>query len=182
MKSPVKYLTDEEYSALPIEERVLHVARSKVGVREAGRNRGHWVSRFLASVGLGPGYAWCAAFVSWCIEEAGGTKGRYGPWPKWKRAAVRYWASHAVWRGDSFDLNHAKRGMLLYWVYKNGQGHIGFITGVDTDSRGNVVAIRTIEGNTNKAGSREGDGVYDKTRAVNSLRRRYHVGVIQWWK
>ena len=37
---------------------------SQIGVREAtGRNDGKQVELYLKSVGLGKGYAWCAAFV-----------------------------------------------------------------------------------------------------------------------
>ena len=32
-----------------------------VKVREVGVNSGYWVLKFLSAVGLGKGYAWCAA-------------------------------------------------------------------------------------------------------------------------
>jgi hypothetical protein len=50
--------------------RHLLVASSFVGVTERGANRGPEVEMFLRGVGLGPGHAWCAAFVSYCLEVA----------------------------------------------------------------------------------------------------------------
>lgn len=56
MKSPVKYLTDAEYTALPVQERALQFAAAQVGQREIGKNAGPFVTRILAAVGLGPGF------------------------------------------------------------------------------------------------------------------------------
>ncbi|WP_294183599.1 peptidoglycan-binding protein [uncultured Sphingobacterium sp.] len=48
------------------------IAASEIGVRETGgENRGPEISRYLAYVGLGEGYEWCAAFASWCYGQAG---------------------------------------------------------------------------------------------------------------
>jgi hypothetical protein len=45
---------------------------SQLGVCEAtGHNDGREVEKYLRSVGLGKGYAWCAAFVHWCFDSAG---------------------------------------------------------------------------------------------------------------
>ncbi|MDP6779639.1 MAG: peptidoglycan-binding domain-containing protein, partial [Candidatus Latescibacteria bacterium] len=50
----------------------LDIALDEVGVREVPRNsnRGEKVEQYLASVGLEPGLAWCAAFAYWCVGEA----------------------------------------------------------------------------------------------------------------
>ena len=51
-------------------EELQQIYQSQVGVREqGGANRGEQVEQYLASVGFGPGYAWCAAFVSWCYQQ-----------------------------------------------------------------------------------------------------------------
>lgn len=59
MKSPVPYFNDAEYTALPVQERALQFASAQVGRREIGKNAGPFVSKILASVGLGPGFPWC---------------------------------------------------------------------------------------------------------------------------
>jgi hypothetical protein len=152
LKSPVAWLTDAEYRRSPFPERALAQARGKVGVRELPVNRGFWVERFLASVGLGPGHAWCAAFVHWCLVEAGAPKkalpkaaGRVRSWRDWAAANGRSGAS-------------PKRGRLAYWLNKDGTGHIGLVA----EASGG--RVRTIEGNTNEAGAREGVAVLDKWR------------------
>jgi hypothetical protein len=76
MKSPVSYLTDSQFSALPLAERALHVARSQVGVKEvpSGSNWGPMVKIFLAFAGWKSPQPWCAAFIGYCIVQAGGKK------------------------------------------------------------------------------------------------------------
>jgi hypothetical protein len=57
-----------------------------------------------------------------------------------------------------------KRGDIVCFTFS----HIGIAVGYpDTD--GNVL---TVEGNTNGDGSREGDGVYKKTRHISKIRSR----------
>ena len=51
---------------------IREVYTAELGVRElTGNNDGADVEKYLESVGLGKGYAWCAAFVHWCLEQAG---------------------------------------------------------------------------------------------------------------
>lgn len=59
----------------PLLHTTLAVAVSQIGVMEnpPGRNTGPEVDKYLESVGLGPGYAWCAAFVYWVFEKAART-------------------------------------------------------------------------------------------------------------
>lgn len=55
-----------------LRERIVDVALNEIGVREAtGNNDGQRVEEYLAYTGLGKGYAWCAAFASWCYGQAG---------------------------------------------------------------------------------------------------------------
>jgi hypothetical protein len=60
-----------------------------------------------------------------------------------------------------------KAGDIVIFTFS----HIGIATSAP-DKKGNV---ETIEGNTNGAGSREGDGVYRKTRHVSKIRSRIRV-------
>ncbi len=60
------------YSGPGMRERIIDIAVQEIGVREAtGNNDGKRVEEYLAYTGLGAGYAWCAAFVSWCYGQAG---------------------------------------------------------------------------------------------------------------
>lgn len=53
-------------------QKAWEIARSQIGVKEQplGSNAGPQVNAYLKSVGLGPGYFWCAAFVYWCFQQA----------------------------------------------------------------------------------------------------------------
>ena len=57
-----------------------------------------------------------------------------------------------------------KRGDIVCFTFS----HIGIALGSPNED-GNVL---TCEGNTNGAGSREGDGVYKKTRNISKIRSR----------
>lgn len=162
MKSPVAYLADAEYTALPVQERALQFASAQVGQREVGKNAGPFVTKLLAAVGLGPGFPWCAAFVSWCLRNAGSTAG-----PSSGRAAVRNWARWASKTGRSSAT--PTRGSLFYWLNDNGTGHIGFVTKVEG------AQFHSIEGNTDDGGSREGDGTYRRVRTIGKCK------FIRWW-
>lgn len=134
-----------------------------MGEKEQGHNAGPFVTMLLKAVSLPPGNAWCAAFVSYCLKKAGFTKG-----PTKNRARVKAWADWGFEKG--VITKHPQRGDLFFWLNQNGTGHIGFYLGDDPDG------MRVIDGNTNVAGSREGDGVYKHVR-----RKGASIRFIRWW-
>ena len=127
--------------------------RAEVGVREAtGNNDGHHVEKYLASTQLGPGHAWCAAFVNWNMRRCGVIGPKAAAWsPSWFPVEK---LTKTPQPGDVFG---------IYFPAKNRIAHVGFI-----DQWSNT-RVRTIEGNTNAAGSREGDGVYIKYRMLKQI-------------
>ncbi|MNJ96967.1 hypothetical protein D3C87_147020 [compost metagenome] len=55
-----------------LRRQIYEIAANEIGVRETGGdNKGAEISKYLAYVGLGDGYGWCAAFASWCYGQAG---------------------------------------------------------------------------------------------------------------
>lgn len=134
---------------------------SQVGIRElTGRNDGREVSAYLQSVGLTEGHAWCAAFVYWCFSQCG------------VKAPCSGWSP--MWFSDKFTIY--RRGVKnLHLVPK--PGDVGGIWYKDKQRIAHVFFIHategnnfvTIEGNTNGAGSREGNGVYRKIRPANTV-------------
>lgn len=148
-------------ATVPVDQRacVMEGATADVGVREAsGRNDGPEVERYLAHVGLGPGYAWCAAFVSYHLDQCGVRNPRSAWSPAFASVADQVWtprkASRSPRPGDVFSIWFANLGRV---------GHVGFVTGLD----GNY--INTVEGNTSGPGSREGDGVYARRRQLSKI-------------
>ncbi len=136
-------------------------AEKHIGVTEAtGNNDGIWVERYLKSTGLGKGFPWCAAFQSFIHNETcfnAPHSARVVDWFKTKVVYKKEWGYLPNFNSTS--------GMVgaLYYRKLGRLGHIFLIIGEDKNN------FYTIEGNTNIAGSREGDGVYRKIRSKNSV-------------
>jgi len=161
MTSPVPFLTDQAYSALPFPERALMVAASLVGKEESprGSNWGPFVESLLRRAGLNTPAPWCAAFVSWCLLEAGANNKAL-----WSHRAATYYLFD--W-GKKEKRDRAKPARGMIFVYNDaGGGHTGFITKVKAFG----LYLETIEGNTNDGGSREGYAVCRRTRSVASIK------------
>lgn len=132
---------------------------SFVGVREAtGKNDGPQIKEFLKAVKLGEGYAWCAAFVRYIFDLCG------IPTTINAMALSAHRPGHLVYsKGKKLKEPKAGDVFTLYYAHLKRIGHTGFF-----DKEINSKVYRTVEGNTNAAGSREGDGVYIKYRSYNS--------------
>lgn len=142
-------------------------ARKELGVTEVNfSNSGPRVNQYLASVGLGPGHPWCAAFVHWVCDQA---KVPESTWDGLTNKA--YCPTIESWARSKGILHEtpARGDFLLLQMWDNqGQysGHIGFVEAIDNGN------IHTIEGNTSPQGSggsdANGGGVYARIRAVSS--------------
>lgn len=153
----------------------IDIARTQLHVREQPRNAnaGPEVARYLQAVGLGTGYAWCAAFVYWCLREAAAATGEAntclrhgGVLRQWQHAVsqrlVRVSAADA-----KNDPSRVVPGMVFTMDYGGGLGHTGFVVAV----RGGL--FDTIEGNTDASRTREGGGVYALVRKVGEINKGY---------
>lgn len=112
----------------------------------------------MGRVGLPCGYAWCAAFVAYCLDAGGAT------FPAVRSAGARkYIVSRSV------PVKHVLKGYrtvqpgwLAIWTRSaTWTGHIGFVERIISKN-----LIQTIEGNTGSADLRDGDGVYRKRRRL----------------
>lgn len=145
--------------SLSAEPAWLDTARSYLHVRETSLNCSRDIERFLRSVGLPCGYAWCAAFVRYCLDA-----GR-AVYPTVRSAAARAYVTH-----ESIPAKHVRkgyrtiaRGWLAVWTHSaSWTGHIGIV------ERPGDRMITTIEGNTSSGDgvNRDGDGVYRRTRTI----------------
>lgn len=142
-------------------QQVVAIAESQLAVRESsGNNDGVQVQAFLATTGLKGNYPWCAAFLSWTFIQASVKAPRSAYAPDWFRQNVVY-RQHT----PTITPFTSKPAQVfgLYFESKGRVAHVGMITG---ESR---LSYTTIEGNTNAAGSREGDGVYRKIRNKRTI-------------
>jgi hypothetical protein len=150
--------------------KIIQAAQSKVGnTYEVSQNQGPGIAEMWKATDYSDGYnaraPWCAAFVSWCVQQSGVFSeadrpksaaafkgGGYEAWARSKSNAVRLTTNPSkVYAGD-----------LVIFSFS----HIGIATS-DSDANGK---FNTIEGNTNAAGSREGNGCYAKTRSLSVVR------------
>jgi len=147
----------------------------KQGVEEKPpySNSGPEVSRYLASVSLAPGHAWCCAFTYWCHQKAAEELARKNPmiktggclkhWQKSELSGARRITSEEARNNPSL----LKPGMLFIMDYGKGLGHTGFIESIVGG------LLTTIEGNTNIKGSREGGGVHRLVRKVGDINKGF---------
>jgi hypothetical protein len=117
------------------------IARQEIAVREAtGKNDGARVEEYLAYTGLGKGYAWYAAFVSWCYGKAGLPLPRNAWSPALLPNARRYTRERvqrgAVRQADIFGIYNQKLGRI---------DHVGIVQKMERSW------ILTVEGNVNNA-------------------------------
>lgn len=142
-------------------------ASAAKGVREdpPRSNRGSFVDLYVSSVGLDPagGHAWCYAFQYHCFFTAALQLQISCPLPK-TGGCLNAW-SMAVDRAKRSSVALPQPGWIFILDHGFGKGHAGLIYASDPDG----VFIHTVEGNTNIQGSREGDGVYERTRRVSEL-------------
>jgi len=139
-------------------------AEAEVGTLEVGNNGGKRIREYQGSTWLPPGaWPWCAAFVCWCYRAA---MERAAPGIDRPRTAGA-WDFERWARDEGAALmkppGYAKRGDIAVYTFS----HIGIVT--RDQGRGDG-SIHTVEGNTNKAGDREGDGVFRKIRPLSKIR------------
>jgi len=117
-------------------------------------NVGPDVCRYLRSVGADPGEPWCAAFGSCMLLDSGVSRETL---PE-LAASVHGWLDWGQ-RQSCLEASPA-RGMAGLMIFSPTEGHWCWISDVIGDQ------VKTIEGNTNPGGSRDGYGVFRRVRDV----------------
>ena len=154
----------------PFLRKVIEVAFAENGVVEdpkMGQNRGARVDEYIRSTHLDPaanppqGYPWCACFVFWCFQQAARATNLSNPCTR-TASVVTHWdltsAPKVLASLARFDHSNVRPGMVFCKTHDR-HSHTGIVCAV-TDA-----GIVTVEGNTNAAGSREGNAVvFGKTR------------------
>ena len=149
--------------------RALEIAHGEIGVREVTRNRGPRIDEYLRSVELDPtrgSYPWCAAFVYWCLLQAADEFRIICPAPKTAGAIKSFALAPTAAKILPATPDRIRPGCTIAWDHGHGKGHVGFVLGVNFETR----MLTTIEGNTDDGGSREGDGVYMRERRLDDPR------------
>ena len=146
-----------------ITHQVVVEALKHVGVKEVGKNDGPEVRAWLKRVFRRPGNPWCAAFA-WCmLDDACRALELTNPIPA--TAGVHLLCQRAK--------------IAKAWTDEPGPGFIGLhdsgvskATGAKLGHCGIVIEVGEhhclgVEGNTDEAGAREGQGVFEKPRKLD---------------
>lgn len=137
---------------------VMKICHSQIGVREKQLNAGPEVEKYLRYVNLPKGNPWCAAFVCWVYGQANVPNPRTGWSPD------LFPASRIVWQRTRKSPNPKPADVFgIYFPEKGRIAHVGFV------DEWKEPWLITVEGNTNLADSREGDGVYRRRRLTRSV-------------
>lgn len=145
------------------------VIEAEVGNTETGWNTGPEIDKYFEVSEFSPGVAYCSIFIMWGYEQIGvvycGT-----PWsPSWFIEATTIYqrGSYTFYTprfGDAFGIYFRSKGRVA---------HVGFILAWMPETG----MCLTLEGNTNSGGSREGDGIFIRSRKISEI---YQVARFIW--
>lgn len=154
-------IQDQSDEVIPVQH--LELAESYVGTTElTGNNDGLEVEQFLRAVNLDKGNPYCAAFVSFILDET----------PNIREPDIRSGLASKFITEKSIDAKQVIRGVtdippgsIVVWRKGNTIfGHTGFVK-----QQTGPVEFVTIEANT-KPGTygnqRDGDGVWERERTI----------------
>lgn len=135
-------------------------------IRETSKNQGPEIAKYWTATTYADGYKnrepYCAAFICWLFMTA--AAGRKVPFTL-PRSPVAYdfeaWARANAGKGVGF-VTKPQAGDVFTLATAS---HVGLVVGV------NGSTVTTIEANTDGSGSREGDGVYKRSRSIASVRK-----------
>jgi hypothetical protein len=152
---------------------LINQANREIGVREERRNGGKRVDQYQAASWLekkhwGP---WCATFVCWVIREVMKEMGMKDSktFSRPQTAAAFGFEEWSMEQGsETWTKKNPGSDIAAGDIVIFNFSHIGFATSAPNASG----FFTTVEGNTNQAGSREGDGVYAKRRNISTVRSR----------
>jgi len=165
-------------------EIIATIAESKIGLKESpsGSNRGPEIQEFFDADSYDPngnrpgddGYPWCAAFVCASVQksmEEGGGNWTFarpttpGAWD-FERWSLEQDRSTWTKRNPGHDI---ARGDIVIFKFS----HVAISTGMPDGSN----HFPTVEGNTNRAGQREGTAVLAKSRHISEVKTRIRFTV-----
>lgn len=133
-------------------------------VRESeGKNRSPVIDAMCRTFGAPLGSPYCALGVSWCFRNYRllvASDARPFPYTASSQYIKRIFGQQGLLSRDP-DALMGWKGALGGWTNPDGaHGHVFFIEKRWQDENGHVIAIGTIEYNTNGQGERDGEGAF----------------------
>jgi len=145
---------------------VIEEASRWLGVKEVGNNGGFDNAEFqslMVDVGWKKGEAWCiSAAKAWWLEVFKDDAVIHAEIKRIiSKSCMKSW--QAVTQSSIIrKTNEIVEGGIFIYSAGEGKGHAGIVTKKLDDFK-----MRTVEGNTNIAGGREGDSIMSRVRDVN---------------
>lgn len=179
------YIGDDPSSGIisDFAKELVKVAKTQIGIFEKPLNsnsgpevqglyqRSTWLS--------GTGWAWCAAFICYLFSEASKKPGIKYSFKLPKTAGALDYENWARNNQNYIEIlsapfNDIKPGDIIIFNFS----HIGLSTSSISGGK-----IETIEGNTDTSGSREGGGVYKKSRPLKLIKKvlriKYNTNLVK---
>lgn len=158
---------------------IVDFAAQWVGVNEVGSNDG-WDDEAFTALMKQAGWLkdepWCASFVKMIWANVYQGENFHGKLLKTLSKSVMKTYQNAKDASWLTVQNLPTVGGIVLWSTGRGRGHTGIVEEVLDD-----YTVRTIEGNTNRAGSREGDKVMRKRRKLQPTAKHlkwHYLGTI----
>lgn len=131
---------ENQQIACATDSKILSIAEAEVGNNEA--NGTH--AKYLSFLGFSPGTAWCAAFVSWCANEAG-IEESVIPHTASVSTFLAYFQKAGVFHSISSNYKPVAGNLIIWKAY--GRSHIGIVKEFDNSTG----ILKTVEGNSSDA-------------------------------
>ena len=147
---------------------LIAIARTQIGVREHGFNKGKEVEQYQDVIGGVGQEAWCLAFMQWVALQFCKTVGVKVPLYPTEHCQTLYNNTPEKYRRSK----PAPGYLFIQKSYTSQAGHTGICT---TDGS---IKFGTIEGNTDASGGSEGDGVYETSRLMTGTATKFVRGFI----
>ena len=164
----VRYETvfDTVYTYINVESQlgggqaVVDTLKRYIGLTEAtGNNDGYHIQKFTRVSCDAEKVMWCAGFIGYGLTVNGYDIPELGCW-----AAAYFPDDRVTWRQGTENHNFKAGDMFgVYFASKNRVAHCGTIL----EDYGDW--ILTLEGNTNDAGSRDGNGAFVRLRHISQI-------------
>lgn len=172
------FLPQVESSVDKIREDIVSMLLKDVGQRETnGKNRSPLIDSICKFFGLPMGQPYCIGWVVHRVDGYCAAKGLKNPLPKTMSTQEFYRRTPAAYKKPKgVKASKADVGIQQQYADAN-RGHAYVLT----DDEG--VYQPTVEANTNPAGSRDGDGIYENSRSqAGDLSKKYlgAVDIAKW--
>jgi len=154
-----------------------------------GPNRSPAIDSLCREFGVPLGSSWCALFASKAFRDSlrSGSEGTVFKYTAGSQSMLAWFRKMGWTSDDPQDLLDWSGALIIRTDPGGEHGHVAMVEKRFT-SNGVVVALGTLEGNTDKNGGSNGDGAYERKRIIPLKPYKWtycnttHIAGGQWWQ